>query len=151
MPTFRMLCEAMEKEGDKMYVDKGSLLGDGEPNNNADKAIRIGLQLSDSLEEGETFWDTFIKVFKGDADALADLLHVPRHKVAAMPHRVHEALRIYRKQNEGEDKKKKGKKQRSEMIQTGNTPYSLNSQTPEQPTLGPTDNPAQTGNFSNMR
>src|SRR5689334_21260241 len=118
MPSFQMLCEAMERDADKLYVDKGSLLGDGEPNNNTDKAIRLGLQQSESLEEGETFWDTFIKVFKGDADALSDLLHVPRHKVAAMPHRVHEALRVYRKQNEGEDqKKKKGKKQRSEMIQ----------------------------------
>lgn len=151
MPTFHMLCEAL-KEDDKVYVDKGSLLGDGEPNNNADKGIRLGLQQSESLEEGETFWDTFMTVFKGDADALADLLHIPRHKIAAMPHLVHEALRQYRKQNEGEDKKgKKGNKQRSDMLQTGNDPYSMNQATQNQPTIGATDNSAQSDSFSNMR
>jgi len=117
MSSFQMLAEALKK--DKVFVDKDSLLGHDDPDNNSEKAIRLGLQFSSSLDEGGTFWDMFIKVFQSDAEAISDLLDVPRHKVAHMPYLVKDALEQYRKSTSQD--KGKNKKQRSDMINTGDS------------------------------
>jgi hypothetical protein len=114
MASFQMLVEALDK---KTFVDKESLIGNSDPDNDTEKAIRLGLQFSSSLEEGETFWDIFIKVFQSDADAIGDLLDIPRHKIAHMPYLVKDALEQYRKTTRQDTGK--NKKQRSNMINTG--------------------------------
>lgn len=115
MTSFWQISEALNK--DKVFVDKDALLGNDDPDNNSEKAIQLGLQYSPSLDEGETFWDMFIKVFQSDAESLSSLLDVPRHKIAHMPYLVKDALNQYRKKTRHDKGNKK--KQRSDMINTG--------------------------------
>lgn len=86
----------------------GALLTSGEEGIGL-RAIRNGMNLR--KEDCGSFWDDFVTVC-GDADGMADLLEVPREKIASWPSKVKEAL----EQVESSDSEDDGKK--SELMST---------------------------------
>jgi hypothetical protein len=109
MATFLDILEAMRREQD----EGGPLLDSGEETK-AMEAIRNGMNIR--KPECGDFWDDFISV-SGNADAMADLLEVPKEKVSSWASKIHDLIEKV-KQKDGEESDPSNT--RSEMIPTGN-------------------------------
>ncbi|MHA1949715.1 MAG: hypothetical protein ACW99G_06965 [Candidatus Thorarchaeota archaeon] len=109
MATFLDILEAMRREQD----EGGPLLDSGEETK-AMEAIRNGMNIR--KPECGDFWEDFISV-SGNADAMADLLEVPKEKITSWGSKIRDLLEKV-KQADGEESDSENS--RSEMVPTGN-------------------------------
>lgn len=96
-----------EESGEEL----GALLTSGEESV-ALRAIRNGMNLR--KEDCGSFWDDFIQVC-GDADAMAELLEIPREKITGWPSKIKESL----SQVEEKDNQDDGNSEKAEMVPAG--------------------------------
>jgi len=102
-----------EEHPDKERADIGDpLLDSGEETKSMD-AIRSGLHIR--KPECGDFWEDFISL-TGNADAMAELLEVPREKVTSWASKIREMVDKVKSSDEQDDDSEK-----SEMIPTGNS------------------------------
>lgn len=78
--------------------------------------VQRGLEVRPDREDGKTFWDDFIDVMSQNSDAASRLLGVPVESVAKWPQTIRKLLSAIRQDNDSDEPKKRD---RSEMIQTG--------------------------------
>lgn len=100
MPSFHQLWEIID----------GPPLMDSGNETQAMAAIRNGLQ------RGETFWDDFITVC-GNAEALSELLDVPKEKVTGWASKIKETISKVKRADDHDDVSDK-----TEMLPTDNDP-----------------------------
>lgn len=124
MVSFGHLWSIMEQEGgtdpqsdeDGQSLDPHGALLDSGAESQAMEAIRSGMHLRKKEECGD-FWDDFITVC-GNADALSELLNVPRETITGWPGKIRELKeKVDISDQEGDAKEKK-----AETLPTGETP-----------------------------
>ena len=111
MASFLEILDAMRREQD----EGGPLLDSGEETK-AMEAIRNGMNVR--KPECGDFWDDFISV-SGNADAMADLLEVPKEKVTSWASKIRGLVEKIKDADDGEADAD-ADSERSDMIPTGN-------------------------------
>lgn len=113
--SFGRLWELMEQDiGGQDDTANDPAPDNGDPDTGAMNAIRTGINIRAKKDCGD-FWDDFIKVC-GNADAMSELLDVPREKVTGWAGRIQELLD---KVGKSDEESASSRKKSAEMLSTG--------------------------------